>query len=313
MKNKAQLEGMPVWFDGKSINEALFCEEFLQTHKIIFTNGAFFTPEGRVTDELPLRGEIFEELKCCAVSNIPRKISNIVELVKLAALVEDFPPEPDRIHLSNGTLFLDGTFAKGKPKIVRNRFPVSYKPNAPKPVLWLQFLDGLLYPEDIPTLQEYIGYCLIPSNKGQRMMVIKGSGGEGKSQIGAVLGTLFGSNMKDGSIGKISENRFARADLEHILLCVDDDMLTLLLCWIAFQRKCWMRMPVVVTGERSGLLSKIYDDPKYNAAFDRCIDVMTKLMLKYGNQVLERHQMAAPVSLQEQPGTEQSSSFADAA
>ena len=224
MKNKTQLDGMPVWFDGKSINEALFCEEFLQTHKIIFTNGAFFTPEGRVTDELPLRGEIFEELKCCAVSNIPRKISNIVELMKLAALVEDFPPEPDRIHLSNGTLFLDGTFVEGKPKIVRNRFPVAYNPNAPKPVLWLQFLDGLLYPEDIPTLQEYIGYCLIPSNKGQRMMVIKGNGGEGKSQIGVVLSRLFGCNMKDGSIGKISENRFARADLEHTLLCVDDDM-----------------------------------------------------------------------------------------
>ena len=56
---------------------------------------------------------------------------------------------------------------------------------------WLAFLDGLLYPEDIPTLQEYIGYCLIPSNKGQRMMVIKGNGGEGKSQIGAVLSALF--------------------------------------------------------------------------------------------------------------------------
>ena len=93
MKNKAQLDGMPVWFDGKSINEALFCDDFLGRHKIIYTNGAFFTPEGRVTDELPLRGEIFEELKCCAVSNIPRKISNIVELMKLAALAEDFPPE----------------------------------------------------------------------------------------------------------------------------------------------------------------------------------------------------------------------------
>ena len=55
-------------------------------------------------------------------------------------------------------------------------------------------------------------------------MVIKGNGGEGKSQIGAVLAALFGNNMKDGSIGKISENRFARADLEHILLCIDDDM-----------------------------------------------------------------------------------------
>ena len=224
MKKNKQPDGLPVWFDGTSINEALFCEEFLQTHKIIFTNGAFFTPESRVTDELPLRGEIFEELKCCAVSNIPRKISNIVELMKLAALVEDFPPEPDRIHLANGTLFLDGTFAEGKPEIVRNRFPVAYNPNASKPVLWLQFLEGLLYPEDNPTLQEYIGYCLIPSNKGQQMMVIKGNGGEGKSQIGAVLGTLFGSNMKAGTIGKISENRFARANLEHILLCVDDDM-----------------------------------------------------------------------------------------
>ena len=190
-KNEQSREAnQPIWFDGKSINEALFCDDFLGRHKIIYTNGAFFTPDGRVTDELPLRGEIFEELKCCAVSNIPRKISNIVELMKLAALVEDFPPEADRIHLANGTLFL----------------------------------DGLLYPEDIPTLQEYIGYCLIPSNKGQRMMVIKGNGGEGKSQIGAVLSALFGSNMKDGSIGKISENRFARADLEHILLCVDDDM-----------------------------------------------------------------------------------------
>ena len=215
---------VPMWFDGKSINEALFCEDFLRTRQILFANGAFFTPDGRVTDDLPLRGEIFEELKYCAVNNIPRKISNIVELMKLAALVEDFPPKADRIHLSNGTLFLGGKFVEGKPEIVRNRFRVAYNPGASQPILWLKFLDGLLYPEDIPTLQEYIGYCLIHSNKGQRMMVIKGNGGEGKSQIGAVLGTLFGSNMKDGSIGKISENRFARADLEHILLCVDDDM-----------------------------------------------------------------------------------------
>ena len=224
-KNEQSREAnQPIWFDGKSINEALFCDDFLGRHKIIYTNGAFFTPDGRVTDELPLRGEIFEELKCCAVSNIPRKISNIVELMKLAALVEDFPPEADRIHLANGTLFLDGSFTEGKPDIVRCRLPVAYNPDAPTPTRWLAFLDGLLYPEDIPTLQEYIGYCLIPSNKGQRMMVIKGSGGEGKSQIGVVLSRLFGCNMKDGSIGKISENRFARADLEHTLLCVDDDM-----------------------------------------------------------------------------------------
>lgn len=224
MAKKLRSPDAPFWFDGKSINEALFCDDFLSWHKLIYTDGAFFTPDGRVTDELPLRSKIFEELRCCAVSNIPRKISNIMELMKLSARVEDLPPESDRIHLANGTLFLDSTFTEGKSKIVRSRLPVAYTPNAPKPERWLKFLGELLYPEDIPTLQEFIGYCLIPSNKGQRMMVIKGSGGEGKSQIGAVLSALFGCNMKDGSIGKISENRFARADLEHVLLCVDDDM-----------------------------------------------------------------------------------------
>ena len=223
-KRKLADMNAPVWFDGTNINEALFCDEFLGSHKIIYSNRTFFTPDGRVTDDLPLRGEIFERLKSCAVNNIPRKVSNILEVMKLAAQVDDFPPLQDRIHLSNGTLMLDGSFIPGKAEIVRSRLPVAYNPDAPAPVRWLSFLDGLLYPEDIATLQEFIGYCLIPCNKGQRMMVIKGNGGEGKSQIGVVLGDIFGSNMKDGSIGKISENRFARADLEHILLCVDDDM-----------------------------------------------------------------------------------------
>ena len=215
---------LPVWFDGQNINEALFCEEFLQESRIIFANRAFFTPNGRVTDDIVLRGEVYEKLKSYTISSVPQKIKNIMELLKLEAMVEDLPPQPDRIHVANGTLMLDGRFIEGKKEIVQSRLPVSYNPNAAAPALWLNFLDGLLYEEDIPTLQEFIGYCLSPSNKGQRMMVIKGNGGEGKSQIGAVLSTIFGTNMKDGSIGKISENRFARADLEHILLCVDDDM-----------------------------------------------------------------------------------------
>lgn len=214
----------PIWFDGKDINEALFCDEFLGNHKIVYASRTFFTPEGRVTDELPLRGEIYDSIKCCAVKNIPRTITNIVEVMKLAANVGELLPEADKIHLANGTLHVDGTFTEGKPDIVRSRFPVAYRPEAPKPTVWLRFLESLLYPEDIATVQEYIGYCLIPSTKGQRMMVIKGSGGEGKSQIGTVLAKLFGANVKDGSITKISENRFARADLEHVLLMVDDDM-----------------------------------------------------------------------------------------
>ena len=42
-------------------------------------------------------------------------------------------------------------------------------------------------------------------------------------------------------------------------------------------------------------MTKYYDDAKYNAAFDRCVDAMFHLMQKYGNQVLEQQgiEMAA--------------------
>lgn len=35
-------------------------------------------------------------------------------------------------------------------------------------------------------------------------------------------------------------------------------------------------------------MSKYYDDPKHNAAFDRCVDVMAKMMLKYGPDLLQK-------------------------
>lgn len=214
----------PAWFDGKDVNEAAFCREFLSKNKLIYADNAFFTPDGRLTDPLLLKEKIYAELECCAAKNIPRTISNIVEIMKLAAHTESFPPKQDEIHVQNGTLRIDGSFLAGRAEIVRSRFPIAYNPQAGKPVVWLRFLSDLLYPEDIPTFQEYIGYCLVPSTKGQRMMILKGEGGEGKSQIGPVLARLFGCNMKDGSIAKISDNWFARADLEHIHLMIDDDM-----------------------------------------------------------------------------------------
>ncbi len=214
----------PVWFNGKSINEAIFCQQFLISHPLVYTDGAFFTVDGRMTDESILQGQIYEMMQCCASNCVTKKIGNIIDLLRITAHADELTPQDDRIHVANGTLMLDGDFLPYKDQIVRSRFPINYNAQAGPPQRWLRFLGEVLYPEDIPTLQEFIGYCLIPSNKGQRMMIIKGSGGEGKSQIGTVVSRLFGCNAKDGSVGKVSENRFARADLEHIHLMIDDDM-----------------------------------------------------------------------------------------
>lgn len=56
------------------------------------------------------------------------------------------------------------------------------------------------------------------------MMLLKGNGGEGKSRIGVVMQAMLGTNLKNGSIAKVERSPFARADLEHELVMVDDDM-----------------------------------------------------------------------------------------
>lgn len=146
----------PAWFDGKDVNEAAFCREFLSKNKLIYADNAFFTPDGRLTDPLLLLKEkIYAELECCAAKNILRTISNIVEIMKLVVHAESFPPNPDEIHVQNGTLRIDGSFLAGRSEIVRSRFPIDYNPQAGKSVVWLRFLSDLLYPEDIPTFQEY--------------------------------------------------------------------------------------------------------------------------------------------------------------
>ena len=212
-----------VWFDGKAINEVIFCEEFLRDYPMITVNGTFFTVNGIVNDENRLKKEIYDRIKPYVTSNIAKRVTNLLDVMRMECCAADLLLYQDRIHVANGTYHLDGTFSTEK-DYCRNRLPVAYAPDAPQPVIWLHFLSQLLEPEDILTLQEFIGYCFIPSTKGQKMLMLTGKGGEGKSRIGVVLRALLGTNMKTGSVAKVETSNFARADLEHELLMLDDDM-----------------------------------------------------------------------------------------
>lgn len=214
---------VPEWVDGKKINEVLFCREFLEEHPMVSVGGAFFTVEGLVSDENLLKKQIYDKIKYHITTGLWKKVSNLVEVLRMECCVDALPLYEDRIHMANGTLFLNGGFWENK-DFCRNRLPVAYNPDAAEPVRWLAFLSQLLYPEDIPTLQEFFGYCLIPSTRGQKMLLITGKGGEGKSRVGVVLQSLLGSNMKTGSISKVENSPFARADLQNMLVMVDDDM-----------------------------------------------------------------------------------------
>ena len=175
-------------------------------------------------DESEIKQRILENIEEYVTSGLSKKVTNILETIKLLAFSDPFPIEQDCIHLQNGVYHLpDGSFQESR-LFCQNRLPVRYDPKAASPDRWLTFLHELLDDADLPTLQEYLGYCLIPSTKGQKMMLIVGKGGEGKSRIGLVLKRLMGDAASNGSVQKVENNRFARADLERRLLMIDDDM-----------------------------------------------------------------------------------------
>ncbi len=197
---------------------------YCKSRKLKCVNGTLYTLDGPVEDESEIKQRILENIEEYVTSGLSKKVTNILETIKLLAFSDPFPIEQDCIHLQNGVYHLpDGSFQESR-LFCQNRLPVKYDPKAATPDRWLTFLHELLDDADIPTLQEYLGYCLIPSTKGQKMMLIVGKGGEGKSRIGLVLKRLMGDAASNGSVQKVENNRFARADLERRLLMIDDDM-----------------------------------------------------------------------------------------
>lgn len=213
----------PIWLVKGKIDEVRFCEAFLVEHPMICIHESLFTVDGKVPDLDKVRNEIYNQIKPYWRTSIYKKVSALLDALRTECYSDPLPICQDRIHMANGTLFLDGRFEAAK-DFCMNRLAVAYNPQAETPRRWLQFLNELLAPEDILTLQEYIGYCLIPCTKAQKMLMVIGKGGEGKSRIGTVLSALFGTSMKTGSIAKVETSPFARADLEFQLLMLDDDM-----------------------------------------------------------------------------------------
>ena len=214
----------PAWWNGKSINTTAFCKEFLENNELRCVNGTFFTPDGYCPAD-KLKRDIYNIIKNHVVSFPIQTAGNIVENLKAEASTDALMVDDDIINFANGTFNISNCRWTYEKFFCRNRLAAAYTNVAGKdPEHWVRFVNELLEPDDVLTLQEFMGYCLIPSTRAQKMLLIIGNGGEGKSRIGVVMRAVLGDNMNNGSIPKLESNSFARADLEHKLLMVDDDM-----------------------------------------------------------------------------------------
>ena len=211
------------WLDEKGrIIEPAYCEALLSKRPMMCVHGKLYDVDGLCPDEKISR-EILQDIRDYVRSNVARKVNGILSALKMYCAVEQIPICEDRIHFMNGTYFLDGGFVPQR-EICMNLLPVNYNPQAEEPARWISFLHELFYEDEIPMVQEFLGYCLIPTTRAQKMLLVIGNGGEGKSRIGRVMRAVFGDNMNVTSIQKLACDRFCRADQEGILVVVDDDM-----------------------------------------------------------------------------------------
>lgn len=214
----------PIWIDDEgNVDEAVYCQALLTRRPMQCIHNQLYDMDGHISDASISR-EIMDDVMHYVHKSLAKKVTSLLEALKIMCSVNEMPVQEDRIHFSNGTYFVDENRFVNKKEFCINRLPVSYNPDAPKPVRWLQFLNELLYEDDIPTLQEFMGYTMIPTTRAQKMLMVIGNGGEGKSRIGRVLRAVLGDNMNTTSIRKLATDRFCPADQEGKLLMLDDDM-----------------------------------------------------------------------------------------
>ena len=60
-------------------------------------------------------------------------------------------------------------------------------------------------------------------------------------------------------------------------------------------------------------MKKYYEEAKYNAAFDRCVDVMNQMLQKYGHQVLDKLEQDAPQEVEHSEESNQTQPLTDKA
>ena len=94
---------LPDWLVDRKINEALFCEAFLKDHPMKSINGTFFTVDGRVSDENRLKKIIYDRIKPYVTSGIAKKVSNLLDVLRVECYAPGLPLYQDCIHVANET------------------------------------------------------------------------------------------------------------------------------------------------------------------------------------------------------------------
>ena len=83
----------------ETINSCLLYTSFLEQWPLKCVNGTLYTLDGPVEDESEIKQRILENIEEYVTSGLSKKVTNILETIKLLAFSDPFPIEQDCICL----------------------------------------------------------------------------------------------------------------------------------------------------------------------------------------------------------------------
>ena len=209
------------------LNYKRFVDVFAKINNCVYCNGVFYNPDGAISNQ-SIRRDIANSLGDAGwMGKIDTPTNSIFTTLKDMYTVDELSVNERVIPLANGDLHLskgEWVFRLGEKKHSPYRLTVNYVPAEKPTPLFDKWLNDVFAPEDIPTVQEIMGYCLIPTPAAGEAFFIVGDGEAGKSGLGTILMGILGQASVSIETQQLVTKQFQVADIEHKLLAYDDDL-----------------------------------------------------------------------------------------
>jgi len=212
----------------KRINYSEFTKVFMMFNSCIYCNGQFYTPDGAKSVG-SIRQDIAYSLSDAGwKEKLDVPTNSLTNTLQDFTFQEKFEIDENLIPFANGDLHINRSgqweFRLDEKTFTPYRLKVKYSPVKRATPLFDKWLHDTFEDEDIPTIQEILGYALVPVTATQEAFFLVGEGGVGKSVLGVILGHILGNGFVSVNTKDFVEKRFQISCAENKLVVYDDDL-----------------------------------------------------------------------------------------
>lgn len=206
-----------------SINDKKFAEWYVKRNELYCINDRFYTRYGQISDN-EFRNNIHNIIGSIITTRLSAKVESLLASVKNEAFTKLDAPDKYKVQFDNISFDVrHGKLEECDTFFTLHQIPHNYDAKADCPK-FKRFINNLFYEEDIPVIQEYLGYCLVPNTLAQTALFIIGEGGEGKSRIPVLMEHIIGAdNVVVGDFEGL-QDKFSTSSLDKQMLFMDDEL-----------------------------------------------------------------------------------------